>query len=269
MLSYRFGLLLLTLLLAACSTPSSQQSTNQADHSTSGSFTENTQTDVDDTKVVLPTTEADHIHTTPSQINPDNLITTPALLVDKKLISEMNTEHQLAVENHQTLLHAMGPEKAPELPRNLTTEQLTDSLVQQKILELQTFNSQAKATLGALTERAKQRKSSEVKGDHVQIFFSEISIQHPDNGFNAQPLVGQWVRGEQRSIRLNNNFLIDPPLSETLSVTFSESYQVLLNGQLIVSIDPNREKSDASFTVNTVDQQGQVTGKLGYRIITP
>ncbi|MGR0278468.1 hypothetical protein ACUM5Y_05375 [Marinomonas dokdonensis] len=269
MLSYRLGLLLLTLLLGACSTSPLHQSTNQADQSTSDSLTENTQTDGGDTELALPTTETDHEHTTPSQINPDNLITSPTLLVDKKLISEMNTEHQLALENYQTLLHVMGPEKAPELPRSLTTEQLTDNLVKQKTLELQAYNQQAEATLASQAERAKQRKSSVMKGDHVQIFFSEISIQHPDNGFNAQPLVGQWVRGEQRSIRLNNNFLIEPPLSETLSVTFSEDYQVLLNGQLIVSINPNQEKNDASFTIKTADQQGQVTGKLGYRIITP
>ncbi len=274
MLSYRFGLLLLTLLLSACSTPSSHQSTNQADHTTPEALTENTdtQTNENDIKVLSPAPGSSHDHTTPTappKITPDNLRPSPALLVNKELINEMNAQSQLAQDNYQALVHAVGPEKTPALPNSLTSSQLSNSAVKQKTLELQAYNQQAEAALASQAERAKQRKSSVMKGDHVQIFFSEISIQHPDNGFNAQPLVGQWVRGEQRSIRLNNNFLIEPPLSETLSVTFSEDYQVLLNGQLIVSINPNQEKNDASFTIKTADQQGQVTGKLGYRIITP
>lgn len=262
MLSYRLGLLFLTFILSACSVPSSQQSAHKPHPSLSPSSPETTldAAQPEDTEAsTSPATQQSTTHLSPS----------PVTQVNQNLLAKMSEQQQNANELYQQLVNALGPDKAPAQPQELSLQTLSNKVIEQHIETLQAYNQQAEAQLAALNERAQQRKTSVIQGDHLQIFFSELTISHPNNNFQAQPLVGQWVRGEQRTIRLNNNFLIEPALSEALSVTFNEDYQLLLNGQLISTIKPSLNKNQASFEVATQDQQGQVSGKLDYRIVTP
>ena len=101
----------------------------------------------------------------------------------------------------------------------------------------------------------------------IQVFLSKATVSHGTTKFDAQPLVGQWLRGESRVIRLKENILFENPLSEDMTIAFSEKYQLVVTGEIISTVNPNREKNSASFDVSTPNNQGRIVGKIEYRIV--
>jgi len=84
----------------------------------------------------------------------------------------------------------------------------------------------------------------------------------------TQPLIGQWVRGESRMIRLKDSILFDTKHSEDIKITYSERYQILVNGQVISVVKPFSDKSTVPFDVNTSEDVGKIKGELDYSVVT-
>ncbi|NLQ16912.1 hypothetical protein HGG82_04660 [Marinomonas sp. M1K-6] len=148
-----------------------------------------------------------------------------------------------------------------------TTDALTETEIHNQNQQLRHYISKTNTEIAVLNARVDNRQKSPLKGDLIRIFLSEATVNGDKSTFKAQPLVGQWIRGESRVIRLKDNLLFESPLSEDLQITFSEKYQLIINDQVISVINPNKAKNSASFEVPTHSKQGTVVGKLDYRII--
>ncbi|WP_418138690.1 hypothetical protein AB8616_01285 [Marinomonas sp. RS-M-Aa-14] len=157
--------------------------------------------------------------------------------------------------------------EATEQPSLRPIEQLNSKELNAAIQALRTYISKTSTELASLNARVNERQKTMARGDTIQIFLSEATVSHDNATFKAQPLVGQWVRGESRVIRLKDNILFESPMSEDLQVTFSETYQLIINGEVISIINPNKTKNSASFDVSTHNNTGKIIGKLDYRIV--
>jgi hypothetical protein len=181
----------------------------------------------------------------------------------QEALAQFETQKQLAEANHSELKKRVGKTDELPLPRVNTEPANIDSMTQQ----LRSYTSKTNTDIALLNARVSERQQLAVKGDLIRVFLSEATITYQDTLFKAQPLVGQWVRGETRVIRLKENILLENPQSEDLHITFSENYQLIVNDKVIGTINPNKEKNDASFSVSTQDKLGAIAGKLDYRIV--
>ncbi len=252
----RSGLLLATLLLSACSMPILQDSPSS-------------KVDNRDTNTVQPNAlDTPSVNTSAAEeLTPTNTTTAPTenSSTNKTLMKQLADQTALAQSNHTELTNRLG--KAPGLPKVSPSQSRTDKELNASIQALRTYVSQTNTTLATLNARVSDRQKVAMNGDVIRIFLSEVTVEHNAVSFKAQPLVGQWVRGESRGIRLKDNILFENPKSEDLNITFSETYQLVVNNQVIATINPNREKNDANFNVATHDKTGSIKGKLDYRIV--
>ena len=175
-------------------------------------------------------------------------------------LAQLETQKELAEANYAELKKRTG--KTDDLPATNIESTNIDSMVQR----LRSYTSKTNTDIALLNARVNERQKLAVKGDLIRVFLSEATITHQDSLFKAQPLVGQWIRGETRVIRLKENILFENPQSEDLHITFSENYQLIVNDKIIGTINPNTEKNNASFTVSTQDNLGSIVGKLDYRV---
>lgn len=234
----RTGLLLATLLLSACSMPILENSelTKKEDSAVQSAQMKD---------VTAASEQADSAKDKAYQ----------------EALAQFETQKQLAEANQAELKKRVG--KTDELPRVNAEPANLASMTQQ----LRSYTSKTNTDIALLNARVSERQQLAVKGDLIRVFLSEATITYQDSLFKAQPLVGQWVRGETRVIRLKENILLENPQSEDLHITFSETYQLIVNDKVIGTINPNKEKNDASFTVSTQDKLGAIAGKLDYRVV--
>ena len=238
---FRSGLLLVTLFLSACSMPilsPQQDTTDQVEESS--------------TDVLIP--------------NQEGMIEEPAKATGyAEDLADLSKYQQSAEQHYQALKDRLGSANKP--PRIIEANLLSREALQASIQQLRTYISQTNTELAALDARVRERQQMPINGDLVRLFLSETTVSESVGSFKAQPLIGQWVRGESRVIRLKDNFLFESPNSEDVTITFSERYQILINGQAVMTVSPQREKNTAKFQVSTQDQGGSLIGKLDYRLV--
>lgn len=261
MATFRTGLLLATLLLSACSMPILQESQPaQTEKTMTQDITaeKSTATQNDQAEKNTPATD----NTAKQGSSAEAAATVEN---NDQLIEQFKAQKQLANTNFTELKNRIG--NAPALPRLMAVEQLNKKEISSATQQLRTYISKTNTDLAVLNARVDDRQNLAVDGDLIQIFLSEAIVTHNRNKFKAQPLVGQWVRGESRVIRLKDSILFENPKSEDLHITFSETYQLVVNNQTIATVNPHKEKNSASFSVSTHDNQGSIVGKLDYRIV--
>ncbi|QUX91248.1 hypothetical protein CYL31_07380 [Marinomonas sp. A3A] len=257
--TFRSGLLLAVLLLSACSMPilqDPQQTKTEKPITQNKATTEQTKTPKDSVDEIVNTVvKNDSANKTDAVDKTD----------DRNLAEQLETQKKLANTNFTELQNRVG--NAPELPRILATKQLSAKEIDSAIQQLRSYISKTNSALASLNARVDDREKMAISGDLIQIFLSDTTVTHNTTTFKAQPLVGQWVRGESRVIRLKDNILFENPKSEDLHITFSESYQLVVNGEVISTVNPNKEKNNASFNVSTYSTKGTIVGKLDYRVV--
>ncbi|WP_421850211.1 hypothetical protein [Marinomonas sp.] len=259
MSTFRTGLLLATLLLSACSMPILKDLQNEQTENTSTPNTVSTE------QTTPSKTTANNAETVETSVVIDTNEVSNAKSSNGDLAEQFAAQKELAKTNYSELKKRVG--NAPELPRLLATEQLNSKEMSSGIQELRSYISKTNTAIALLNARVDDREKVAMNGDLIRIFLSEATVTHGKTTFKAQPLVGQWVRGESRVIRLKDNILFENPKSEDLNITFSETYQLVINGEVISTINPNKEKNNASFNVSTTGNSGTVVGKLDYRIV--
>lgn len=259
MFTFRTGLLLATLLLSACSMPIFKDLQAEKTENTSTPNTENTEQ-----AAINKPVESDTA-TVETSVITDNKNDIDTKTNNDDLAEQLNAQKILAKANFSELKNRIG--NAPDLPRTLTTDQSSQKEISAAIQQLRSYISKTNTAIALLNARVEDREKVAMNGDLIRVFLSEATVTHGKTTFKAQPLVGQWVRGESRVIRLKDNFLFENPKSEDLHITFSESYQLVVNDEVISTINPNKEKNNASFNVSTETKSGNIVGKLDYRII--
>ncbi|RBO83993.1 hypothetical protein [Marinomonas aquiplantarum] len=238
---FRSGLLLVTLFLSACSMPifsPQPDATDQVKDSATDLITPNQQVVIEEPAKATGYAED---------------------------LADLNKYQQSAEKHYQALNTRLGSANKP--PRIIEADLLSREALQASIQQLRTYISQTNTELAALDARVGERQQMPISGDLVRLFLSETTVNEAVGSFKAQPLIGQWVRGESRVIRLKDNFLFESPNSEDVTITFSERYQILINGQVVMTVSPQRAKNSAKFQVPTQDQGGSLIGKLDYRLV--
>lgn len=268
MSTFRNGLLLATLFLSACSMPILQDlNTEKAEQkpvkniSVAESATVQTATPQTDTLDTTSNTKNDL--TQPSDTDFTKSVTDTAH--NQALLMQFNAQKQLANQAFIELKHRTGT--TADVPSFSAVETLSANALNTAIDQLTSYTNNTNQTLAALNKQASERQNLIMNGDLIQVFLSKATVSHGTTKFEAQPLVGQWLRGESRVIRLKDNILFENPLSEDMTITFSEKYQLVVNGEIISTVNPNREKNSASFDVSTPNNQGRIIGKIEYRIV--
>lgn len=236
---FRSGLLLATLFLSACSMPIFQESQSTT-----------TEKSISNDTIAEQKTQAED---------------TVAVISNDQLLEQLDAQKKLATNNFSELKNRVG--SAPDMPKSWVAKESDSKDIRSDIQQFRTYVSKTNTELAVLNARVDDRQKLAVKGDLIQIFLSDATITHNDVTFKAQPLVGQWVRGESRVIRLKDNILFENPKSEDLHITFSETYQLVVNNRIIATVNPHKEKNSASFNVTTFDDAGSIVGKLDYRVI--
>ena len=240
----RTGFVLIPLLLAACSLP-----------------TKPTSSDSTANEVGIPNnTEAEQTSETQS-IQEDK--TAKPELSNQELLAQYQSLKTLAEQNIQELESRLGRTiNKPSLSIPSTND---IALLKSKVSELQSFTSELTTQIVALDKRVMERRDQPEKGDQLQVHLSALEVDNQAS-FKAQPLVGNWIRGESRVVRLNENFLMGNATSEPLNLTYTETYQIIMNEKLIGTFGPNRDKYELEFDAPTSDQKGQIIGTLKIRV---
>lgn len=182
---------------------------------------------------------------------------------DEELLTQYKNLQLLAQQNIEELEQRLGRTISP---KELSVPSINDSaLLASKVEELKSYTSDLTSQIVALDKRVNQRREHPSKGDVLQLHLSSVEVTK-DRAFKAPSLVGNWVRGESRIIKLTENFLVENAMSEPLSITFTESYQIIINQKLIGTFAPTRNKYELEFDAPTSDNSGQVTGTLKIRL---
>lgn len=264
MSTFRTGLLLATLFLSACSMPIFKDLQNSKTETTPAQNTVNTEQELAPSK-----TSAGEVETVETSVitetNNNNAAKTNSTKSNADLVEQLNAQKKLANANFLELKNRAG--NAPDLPKIVANNKMSEKELNTGIQLLRSYVSKTNTALAMLNSRVSDREKVAMNGDLIRIFLSEATITNDKATFKAQPLVGQWVRGESRVIRLKDNILFENPKSEDLHITFSETYQLVVNGQVISTVNPKREKNNASFNVITSDNHGTIVGKLDYRMV--
>lgn len=229
---FRSGLLLATLMLSACSMPTLEQ-------------------------YFKPQTE-DELAATAKALEANKI----ASFKEKQVL--YNTQKTLAEHNYSELKNRVGAaEKSPKtaISANSSTKDI-DSATQR----LRNYVSKTNTDIALLNARVSDRQEAALDGDLIRIFLSKATVTYDDSTYNAQPLVGEWIRGETRVIRLKDNVLFENTRSEDLLITFSETYQLIVNEDVIATVNPNKEKNNANFNTTTKNELGVIFGELDYSI---
>ena len=265
---FRTGLLFATLLLSACSMPIidslHSSKTDSLKQQTTPEQTTPEQTTPKQTVQEQTTSELDDLLIPNIKGKTEKPIGVIKNNSYKETLAQYNDQKALAEANYEELKNRTG--KADSLPKLLINKETNEKKLDSFIQQLRSYTSKTNTSIAQLNARVTDRQDIAINGDLVRIFLPETIVTYKNREFHAQPLIGQWVRGEARTIRLKDNILFENPKSEDLTITFSETYQLIVNGQVIATVNPNKEKSSASFDVSTQDSSGKIVGKLDYRI---
>ncbi|MCZ2720620.1 hypothetical protein O1D97_02915 [Marinomonas sp. 15G1-11] len=117
-----------------------------------------------------------------------------------------------------------------------------------------------------LKKRIEERKINPKKADLIQVYVSETTVAHSDQTYKTLPLVGEWTRGESRTINVKDQQLFNSQSSEKISISFTENYNLLINGQAVLLVDPSRLKKQADFQVSNIDRNAIITGQIDYKL---
>lgn len=247
MLLLRAGVLILPLLLSACSMPFLKDMTHAKGEQTTKTEQTNKTTEQSTQKTASNNT-ATKVKTFKEQKEKlDALLTTA-----KKQYDELRVRAGIAPDEPQV---------------NISTLTSADAIANAE-QDVIAYNKQTAAKLSALDALVEQRKNAPKRGDLLKIFIHKADISLPKGNFMTQPLIGQWVRGESRMIRLKDSILFDTKHSEDIKITYSERYQILVNGQVIGVVKPFSDKSTVPFDVNTSEDGGKIKGELDYSVVT-
>lgn len=247
----RAGFLMLPLLLAACSLPIKQ--------------TESTPS-ISTGQVAKETNNVPSVPTkvTPTQQQVEAKVTTESQPSHKELIQEFDEARRIANQNIAELKTRSGD--VPQKPSIMIADRYNRDALIAKTKEVVDYNTVLEKELDALNSRVEERRAHPSFGDIIQVYISDVLVDS-SNQFKAQPLVGHWVRGESRIVRLNKNMLVENGISEPLRLTFTEGYQIVINGSLIGTFGPNKEKHEMSFSTPTSDLEGSIKGVLSTRVL--
>ncbi|GAB3481895.1 hypothetical protein [Marinomonas epiphytica] len=256
---HRLGLLLFTLFLSGCSLITSEPHTahkpNQEDAQP-----------IVATEISKNTNHNDAVtEDTPKQQTSiqDPVFTESSLTSSQS--EQLQELREKAQESHFILTQILGSDYAQAPPS--ASIFINQDNFQTQLEALQNYQDNVEGDLKALELRTELRKNKPILGDKIQLFIENAEVEHPDNLFQAQSIIGQWIRGASREIRLTNNFLIEDPKSEIIHISFNEAYQIVLNGQAVSVVDPNKEEGQGLFRINTIDNIGHISGQFTYRLI--
>lgn len=243
----RTGFVLLPLLLAACSLPTKPTSSASIPSE--------------------PDTIDSSQNSNDAEVVTEEPVVTKALettqLSKEELLAKYKSLQTLAMQNIQELETRLGH---PLNETSLSIPSTDDvAMLKSKVAELSSYTSNLTNQIVELDKRVEQRRESPSKGDLLQVHLSNLEVTEPTS-FNAQPLVGNWIRGESRVVRLKENFLMENSTSEPLNMTFTETYQIIINDKLIGTFGPNRSIYELDFDAPTVDNNGKIAGSLKIRI---
>lgn len=245
---FRVGLLLLPLLLSACSSPIFQTTTPIQGEQTT------------EIKAVKP-------NNTVNKVETKDTIDTVAVVSDNKEQKEkLDNLLQSAKQQYDDLKIRSG--EAPLIPSINISELNSSKALESAIQSVRAYNSNIASKLAGLDSLVEKRKAAPEKGDMLKIFIHKANIRIASSNFTTQPLIGQWVRGESRVVRLKDSLLFDTKHSEDIKITYSNSYQILVNNQVISVVNPYREKNTAPFDVDATEKNGNIQGELDYTIVT-
>ncbi|MBR7887769.1 hypothetical protein J9B83_02360 [Marinomonas sp. A79] len=268
MSTFRTGLILASLLLSACTMPILQDAKNNQELNNTAQPSVSNQIDnlpidktPDQTAKDLKQPQNKDADPVTSAAEPVTADTGDTLAIEQ---AQLEDNIQRATSNFVELKQRTG--SAPDVPSIFTPQPDSATSLDDSLQELRTYISKTNTALAVLDARVEDRQNIGANGDIIRIFVSEAIVNHGQSSFEAQPIVGQWVRGESRVIRLKDNILFENPKSEDLQIAFSETYQLIVNGQVISIVNPDKEKNNAEFSVST-QQNGKITGSLDYRII--
>jgi len=148
--------------------------------------------------------------------------------------------------------------------------QLTDSMDEIKIKSdieaLHDLKAQIQQETTQLEQRIKQRKTSPEKADLIQVYLSESIVTDKDKTYKTLPLVGEWTRGESRTIHVKDRQLFSSQLSEDIIISFSEEYALIVNEQKIMQVDLNTTKKSAPFRIKSLNKTADISGQIDYKI---
>lgn len=271
----RTGLLLASLFLSACTMPILNDSSKSKEEDNAiqpltpdmvDRLPDEAETGIIPNKVVDDTSDQNTMAPIPV-IEPSQTVKANKEVTEDTISAEqaqLEDNIQRATSNFVELKQRTG--NAPEVPTIFTLQTDTPLNLNDSLQELRSYISKTNTALAVLDARVSERQDMAANGDIIRIFVSEATVDHGQSSFKAQPIVGQWVRGESRIIRLKDNILFENPQSEDLQIAFSETYQLIVNGQVISIVNPNKEKNTADFSVAT-ERNGKINGSLDYRIV--
>ncbi|MBJ7550019.1 hypothetical protein [Marinomonas ostreistagni] len=249
----RTSFIVLPLLLSACSftTTTTSTSSQQLPEQEPSSETTKTEEVVTTEQVDLSTKNLDAKPQVTEELSQD------------ELMSQLQKLDQLAQQNVEELETRLGHSiEKLELPLN-SNQARTE--LQATVNQYESFNTMLTKEIIELDKRVENRRDHPSNGDILQLHLSAINIKK-EKSFKAPALVGNWVRGESRVVKLTENFLVENAVSEPLNVTFTESYQIIINGKLIGTFAPTRSKYELEFDAPTADSSGTVSGTLKIRL---
>lgn len=250
----RAGLLFLPLLLTACSLLPINQPTQE------------TSPEANDVEIA---TEVESAADTKAAAT-DTTIKEEVAKVEKNqakkpnndaLLEELKRQTTLAQQNATELETRVG--NSIDVPAFNINEQ-DKALLESTLTELKALNNTLTNEVVELDKRVEERRNHPQDGDVLKIYLSDLQVENQAS-FKAQPIVGHWVRGESRMVRLNENLLAENSTSEPFHLTFSEKYQILINNKLIGTFGPSRSKYKLDFDAPTSDDEGHITGTLSIR----
>lgn len=242
----RTGFVLLPILLAACSLPTKPTSSASAPSEPDTINSSQNSNDAEDVNEPVVTKKLE----------------TPQLSKEE-LLAKYKSLQTLAMQNIHELETRIG---RPLDETSLSIPSTDDvAMLKSKIAELSSYTNDLTSKIIELDKRVEKRRELPNKGDLLQVQLSNLEVTE-STSFSAQPLVGNWVRGESRVVRLKEDFLVENSISEPLNLIFTETYQIIINNKLIGTFGPNRSKYELEFDAPTVNDNGQIIGSLKIRI---
>jgi len=277
MIMHRLGLATLALLLSACST-------------TTQVLEEKTATTPLPSEMTNTTHQSENHDTLPIQETPNDQTVSETMTSVKSKTEQAPTEftsnktlNQNNEQERQNLLN-----KRAELSdsiqfnaKNLTLvtgksfsighshrfdNQQEITTIQDDIQHLQNLAAAIQREQAQLEKRIETRKLSPNKADLIQVYLSEATVAQGNHSYQTMPLVGEWTRGESRMINIKDKELFNSDSSEKIAISFTEGYQLLINGQSVINVDAKTNKKEANFNVSNDKKSAIITGKIDYKL---
>ncbi len=277
MIMHRLGIATLALVLSACSTTTQvleEKATTTSQPKEAASIT-----DISESHKAAPLQEA------PNNQKAPHTITSVVKKIELKKTESVSTPEldQQNEQERQSLLN-----KRAEVSKNirLNAKQLTldtgksfsignthlfdnqqdITKIQDEIKHLRNLEASILLEKAQLKKRIEKRKLAPNKADLIQVYLSQATVTQGNDSYQTLPLVGEWTRGESRVINVKDKQLFNSDSSEKIVISFTEGYNLLINGHSVIQVDPKTNKKEASFSVNNADNSTLITGKIDYKL---